>query len=67
MQDRIKIQERINLMKYQEDNIKYLPITEIDTYIQKEWRKNLLLLELNNIWFSCIATQHFENDTYFLD
>jgi len=47
---RPKVQDRLSLLKYLEESIKYKSFGEIDAEMQKEWRKNPMLVIVSTIW-----------------
>jgi hypothetical protein len=55
-----KLQERLSLLKYLEESLKYKSFSEIDLEIQKEWKKNVLFFSISAIWAKCILNLQFK-------
>lgn len=56
---RPKLQERLSLLKYLCESLRYKQFGEIDLEMQKEWRKNILMVSINIIWTTRMDSYKF--------
>lgn len=60
-----KVQERLSLLKYLEESLKYKSFAEIEAEVLREWRKNALLFSLGTLWSRCMLDHKFKDSAEF--
>jgi hypothetical protein len=65
-QIRQKVNERLSLIHYLSESLRYKQFGEIDVEMQREWRKNILMMSVGTIWSTRMENHKFVSVEDFL-